>query len=132
MKKRNGFVSNSSSCCFILDLNRNGVKELVDKIVAQEPCGLGRSTAKAVGEDAVQFANEWNSESEDWSYCLGNWILEWSDKLGEENIVFLRESDEGMGGYLFCNEHEYDQDNAKFKPLYDQLEKLTEAELEYH
>ena len=31
MKVRDGFVSNSSSTCWVLDIRQDGVKELVDK-----------------------------------------------------------------------------------------------------
>ena len=138
MKRRNGFVSNSSSCCFILDLSKEGAKEIVDKVVAREPCGLDRCTAKAIGKNAVSFAREWNIEMGDWGshFSLGDWILEYAEKIGEDNIVFLRESDEGMGGYLFDNDRnqwdDYGQDDTKFKALYEQLEKLKETEMEYH
>lgn len=111
MKYRNGFVSNSSSTCFILDMSKSLVKKLVAEcttvftednethaIAAPE---LGRCTAMAIGEEAEHYAKEWCKDvwMGDNPDGLGSWILKWYETLGE-NLAFIRRSDEGMGGYL--------------------------------
>jgi len=105
MKIRAGFVSNSSSTAFILDLRDEGVKEMVEQSSVGAPYSLNRRTALAVGDDAVHYANEWIADTEEWYKDgvrdgLGHWIMEWVVELGRENVVFARESDEEMGGYL--------------------------------
>ena len=116
MKMRLGFVSNSSSTAFILDMRDDGVGELVElNKDAPYPRGLDRRTALAVGRTAVFYGQEW-VEFCDWDdNGLGHWILEWALELGTENIVFASESDEGMGGYL----------QGCFR-------ELSVAEMEYH
>lgn len=99
MKIRNGFVSNSSSQCFILDYRKDSVKELLTHLSANLPRG-DRCTAIAIGGEAVDYANSYDMCSS----ALSDWILRWAEQLGENNVVFLRESDEGMGGYLFGKE----------------------------
>jgi hypothetical protein len=106
MKTRSGFVSNSSSSSFILDMRNPIVQKYIGNIRGMPPAeGLGRGTASAVGEDAVKYANEWIEDTKRWykadePHNLGTWILKWAEKLGEENIVFVRESDEGIDGDL--------------------------------
>lgn len=99
MKIRNGFVSNSSSQCFILDYRKDSVKELLTHLSANLPRG-DRCTAIAIGGEAVDYANSYDMCSS----ALSDWILRWAKQLGENNVVFLRENDEGMGGYLFGKE----------------------------
>ena len=124
-KIRLGFVSNSSSSSFILDIRQDGVQKLVNDFHSLDLAeGLSRCTAMAVGESAVWYAKEWNKsirgydkpgEEDSAAGGLGNWILEWAEKLGNMNVVFLRESDEEMGGYfpypipgnLILSEQEY-------------------------
>jgi len=119
---RDGFVSNSSSTAFILDLREDAVKELVKRSTVKEPCSLGRQTALAIGKRAVYYAQDWIEATEEWhkdgyddERDLGPWILKWAERLGEDNVVFARESDEGMGGYL------------DFRP-----DALAVDEMEYH
>lgn len=145
MKIRHGFVSNSSSSSYILDLRKEGVKEIVKSIRASRPLGLGRCSALAVGKDAADFAQEWIDENEAWHGAeydgLGYWIKDWVDKLGEDNVVFVRESDEGMGGHLF-GEYDYKDNpswekrdtkrNRKIDELYNKFYELKEDEMEYH
>ena len=86
---------------------------------------LGRYTCKAIGKDAVRYANEWVKDCSNW--CkedeggLGYWILKWAKKLGEKNVVFVRESDEDMGGSF----RDCDLD-------IEDIRKAAEAEMEYH
>jgi hypothetical protein len=105
MKVRAGFVSNSSSTAFILDLRDDKVRESVEGCGAGHPEGLNRCTALATGSNVVHYAQDWIAEMEAWGSdvgpnSLGRWIMEWANKLGHDNIVFARESDEGMGGWL--------------------------------
>jgi hypothetical protein len=105
MKTRNALVANSSSTAYILDLRKDGVPEFVEDTKQkgiEKPSGLGRSTAIAVGLDVVRYARLWKQSMSKYTTQAGfaDWILEWVDKLGEENVVFARNSDEGMGGYL--------------------------------
>jgi hypothetical protein len=73
-------------------------------------------TCLAVGQEAVEYANDLNAYKwGDGDSPLGALILEWAEKIGVENVVFARESDEGMGGYL--------DDFPSHKAL---------AEMEYH
>lgn len=117
MKARMGFVSNSSSSSFVLDLKDEGVAEAVAKVHARKAVGLGRGTAIAVGRDAVEYAQAWVESTKEWyknGGGLGHWILEWADKIGHDNIVFLRISDEEEENYeaeslscLAISEREY-------------------------
>jgi hypothetical protein len=118
---RLGFVSNSSSTAFILDLRDEGVKELVESNNnVPKPLGLDRRTALAVGPFAVHYGRQWVADNAYWDSeyrGLGHWIVEHALELGTENIVFARESDEGMGGWLV--------NSRKFR-------ELAVAEMEYH
>ena len=107
MRTRVGFVSNSSSSSFILDSRDPRVKKILEDFRNLDRAeGLSRCTAKAVNEDAVRYAREWNTDIRSYDKPgqdsaeggLGDWILYWAAKLGQENVVFLRESDEDMGG----------------------------------
>lgn len=172
MKTRNGFVTNSSSTCYILDLRESGVKEalqstlkvwneevvygegdtfydfeteefinveqwLIDngyefveterfnktwktyraEIDLQNALYVGRSTSYCVGDDLLEMVNE-DFESE-WPSGLGSFVQEAIDKLGIDNVLFIRESDEGSGGFLSSEMHKV----IKEKSL---------GEMEYH
>jgi len=133
MKIRTGFVSNSSSSSFILDIRDKGVLELVNKMTTKKPCDVNRLTAVAKGKDAVEYAKQWNNDVGEHHLkpTYGDWILEWSEKLGEDNIVFVRESDEGMGGYLFKGDKD-GEDLYDDGPLHQKLSKLSKSYMEYH
>ena len=100
MKSRQGFVSNSSSTAFILDARNKTVSRwlMANYNCVPSPKGAGRMTCIAMGKEAVDYAKSLYDPV--WGNELGDWILEWAEKIGVENIVFARESDEGMGGYL--------------------------------
>ena len=100
MKTRKGFVSNSSSTAFILDVRDKASARwvLANYNCIPSPKGAGRMTCIAAGVEAVEYAR--SLYDPEWGNELGDWILEWAEKIGVENIVFARESDEGMGGYL--------------------------------
>ena len=126
-----GFVSNSSSQCFILDLSQKGVPELVAKIKAngvKAPSDFGRYTTIAIGKEVRNYANDLCVEyGDDDEFTVAGWLLAWCKKL-KKNTVFIRESDEGMGGYLFG-------DSTSWYEPSDDLKKLEELSLdnrEYH
>ena len=130
MKIRNGFVSNSSSSSFILDARNPEVQKLLPQINSlPKPYGLDRCTAAAIGEDAIVYANEWNRDAgvdrfpDNYPalHDLGSWILHYAKEIGEDNVVFVRESDEGMGGML-----------SNVGLSYLDIDKLAIAEREYH
>ena len=112
MKIRAGFVSNSSSTAFILDLRNEQVKKIVYcEDISLSYYGLGRYTCAYLGDSAVNFARhyimDWHEEDGDCARydpenddCLGCWILKWAEELGHDHIAFVRGSDEGMGGWL--------------------------------
>jgi len=138
MKIRNGFVANSSSSCFILDKRITGVEEMLKHCKAALPEDYSRSTAMAIGQDAVNYLSRFKD-----SYILSYWnkdhvenitgqnIREFIKHIGTENVVFMRESDEGMGGYLFCgeDEDEYSEEQAK---LYKLLKQLSPIKFDDH
>jgi len=145
MKIRDGFISNSSSTCFILDKRNQGVNQIIENIGknVKSPKNWDRSTAKAFGIDVRKYGSALQVEERScgsYGQSLGNWIIRWTDKLGDENIIFLRESDEGLGGHLFCNSYEDDRDkdykeryeNKEVLYKYELLERLAEDSMEYH
>lgn len=134
MKFRYCLVANSSSSAFILDIRDPRVQELLEKVKAPPAWGLGRYTAQAVGKEAIAFARDWLEEykHEDNSESLGKWILQAAKELGEDNVVFLRESDEGIRGRLSGPEPETKKEYEKSQALLHQVEELAIYEREYH
>ena len=124
MKIRNGFVSNSSSSCYILNFKDEKVKNLMNKInnlPAAE--GLHRMSAMSVGQYAIEYANDWIKEMGEDSRGtgLGYYILNAAKERGEENVVFVRFSDEDGYG------EDYDEDGTVAK-----ISKLAICCFDYH
>ena len=71
MKIRNGFVSNSSSSSYILDLRKEGVQKIIKIANSQwfpRPYGCDRNSAMTIGEDVVRYAEEWLEDLGDYGY----------------------------------------------------------------
>lgn len=104
MKLKTDFVTNSSSTCYIFD-KRDLTKEEL-QVIRQAGtsletlvgCNLGRSSAYGEGKDVVSYiqmirANRWLTD-------LGDRLQNHLNQVGVDNIIFARDSDEGMGGYF--------------------------------
>jgi hypothetical protein len=100
------------------DENRWGnYKTYRAKIDLQNALYVGRSTSYCVGNDLLTMVRE-DLESE-WQSGLGSFVQSAIDKLGLDNVLFIRESDEGSGGFLSGEMHQV----IKEKSL---------GEMEYH
>ena len=116
MKSRNGFVSNSSSTSFILDIRQEGVEALLKNCKARRGDLFGRCTGIAYGKEV----NDIIDDIIDFDDYHVEWVEGWIKKIGIENIVYLRESDED-DSQIF--------DNVKD---YNKLHKLVLDEQEFH
>lgn len=125
MRVKLDFVTNSSSMCYVLDKSTLSEDEL-EKVRANswlaEPhyYGLGRSSAYAEGQAVKRFFEylfEDDTEFPEWPNSQTNWLRKLLDKIGIENIIFVRWSDEDMGGRV---------------QNLDLIEKKAVAEMEYH
>lgn len=101
MKIRTGFVSNSSSSSFVLNLKNHLVKELLAKVDPKFNSfyyiGPGRYSVIMDRHETEQLiTDEFCSHREIVREEIANLIKE----LGN-NFVYVRESDEGIEGYLF-------------------------------
>ena len=78
------------------DFYRTYVKEVSIRKLSE--ADLSRVTTIGTGKDIethIQFL-----ENENWFPDISTKLRELIDEYGLENLMFLRESDEGMGGYL--------------------------------
>lgn len=120
MKIREGFVSNSSSTAFILDLRKKGVTEFLKKIKTSLILAVGisslRGSAVGYADDIMAFMEDTSDE-----YHI-KWLKKWMKKLGKKNIVYVRLGDDDG---IFQKEEDY---NACVK----ELETLALDEQEYH
>ncbi len=109
MKVRNDFVTNSSSTCYVLDKRTLTDEELaiVRNNSLRQPTFHGVSRCSAYGEgEAVErfmaFLMEddaaWAAEGYEYKNPLTEWLQEQLAQIGVDNIVFVRSSDEQMGG----------------------------------
>jgi hypothetical protein len=109
MKTRNGFVSNSSSSSFIVDLS-NIPEELKSKVMRL----TDRSDDSTRCTGIITNLKQWIEEIGEDYYNISKYI-------DNPNIVIIRESDEQMGGefddYGFCE---------------DDIKKYVIGEFEYH
>jgi hypothetical protein len=98
MKTRKGFVSNSSSTCYILDLCDEETEKLVKKLshIDSLSNGFGRGTAMSIVDDVIAWVKRFISDTDDIN-SYGQWILNAAKQLGDKNIVLIRISDEDDG-----------------------------------
>lgn len=105
MKFRKGFVSNSSSSCFILDLCDKKTENIVKKLKKQGVADIAndtyyltstRHTCFGIGNAVTKFAEVF-TEDNDEENNFSKWIFDAIKQLGKENIVFIRVSDEDNG-----------------------------------
>lgn len=123
MKYRHGFVSNSSSTAFILDRRKLSPDVLHHIESLPDMDLLDRRTGSMTG-DAQEFIDARRGVLSTWSDGwddLNSVIAQYIGELGAENVIVVRESDEGMGGYL-----------EDVGLCYSQIAELAEAEVEYH
>lgn len=106
MKIRCDFITNSSSMCYVLDKSTLTVEEL--KLIREnsglaEPSVSGLSRISVFGEEAdvVRYL-KWLEDSDtawgDYVNPLVPFLKDAIDRIGEANILFIRSSDENMGG----------------------------------
>lgn len=113
MKIKLGFVTNSSSVCYVLDKRTLSNEELeiirVNRRL-RRPLAHGVSRCSTYGEEEEVSSFYWflRADDADWAaegYDYGNpltdWLQEQLAQIGVDNIVFVRSSDEHMGGVVW-------------------------------
>lgn len=122
MKVHLDFVTNSSSTCYVLDKSTLTEEEL--KLVRKnswlaEPYryDLGRNSAYAEGEPVKAFLEYLTEDDKEFPNPQTGWLRGLLDKIGIKNIIFVRSSDEEMGGEVMN---------------LDAIAKTAVSEMEYH
>lgn len=141
MKIRNGFVSNSSSSSFILDKRTKGVEKLIEKAQKNgviDYTDLTRRTTVLIGKDDFRryMSEHYGFDYEPYGeYDVYHKLVSLYNQLND-NIVFMRESDEGMGGYLFKKDSddrdEWYKNSKDAEEFYKLLNELSLFTFEYH
>ena len=107
MKIRSDFVTNSSSTCYVLDKSKLTAEELNTIRVnynLSHPCkyGVGRGSVYGEGQDVSHYLEYLVEHDKNWGYKtpLTAFLKENIEAVGLPNIIFVRSSDEGMGGWV--------------------------------
>lgn len=110
MKIKLGFVTNSSSTCYVLDkrlLTDEELSLIRENDFLQPPVRQGSGRGSAYGEGkAVEKFLDWLIEDD--AYWISKYDREWGNPLTEllqswlaqigDNVIFIRSSDEQIGG----------------------------------
>lgn len=112
MKIKLGFVTNSSSMCYILDkrtLSNEELEVIRENSFLKKPLFHGGSRCSTYGEEqeVSSFCNfliadnaEWAADGFEYENPLTAWLQDHLTTIGVDNILFVRSSDEGMGGWV--------------------------------
>jgi hypothetical protein len=104
MKSRDGFVSNSSATCFVLDLAKPGVREFYDRCretgIPTWPSGRCTALLTGSGIDSLLEEVTWYSKGEIQNVEPYSTIKGWTQNYNWEDLLLVISSDEGMGGFI--------------------------------
>lgn len=110
MKVKLGHVTNSSSMCYLLDkrtLTEEELKLIRENRFLRKPVSHGFSRCSAYGEEKEvssfwHFLKVddafWTAKGADYGNPLTEWLQDHLTRIGVDNIIFVRSSDEQMGG----------------------------------
>ena len=104
MKIKLGFVTNSSSMCYILDKRTltDGELAIVRNNSLRQPTfhGVSRCSAYGEGEAVERFIAFLKEDDAAWGWenSQTEWLQGYLASIGIDNIIFVRSSDEQMGG----------------------------------
>ena len=110
MRLRADFVTNSSSTCYVLDkrtLTDNELELIRENTFLRKPISHGVSRNSAYGEEQEVSSfwhflkgddAAWAADGYDYGNPLTEWLQEHLAGIGIDNIIFVRSSDEQMGG----------------------------------